>query len=139
MLTFKETRKSKRDLKIESKSKLNDESKVRKPAWIDKNVQPIVINEQSRLRKLMKTEAETEISGQDYAKRLQEYHAAVHSSASLFQWAKTETSTTKKEEDDPISKLLHSNTSIFDKSDQVLQSGVLKYTKLKPANSSSLH
>jgi hypothetical protein len=65
MLTFKETRKSKRDLKIESKSKLNDQPKVRKPAWVDKNVQPIVINEQSRLRKLMKTEAETEISGED--------------------------------------------------------------------------
>ena len=84
MLTFKETRKSKRDLKIESKSKLKDQPKVRKPAWVDKNVQPILINEQSRLRKLMKTEAETEISGEDYAKRLQEYHAAVHSNTSLF-------------------------------------------------------
>ena len=58
-----------------------------------------------------------EISGEDYAKRLQEYHAAVHSNTSLFQWAKVESSKKSQEEDDPISKLLHSNTSIFEKSD----------------------
>jgi hypothetical protein len=33
----------------------------RKPAWIDKNVasMPVAINEESRLRKLMKTEDDT--------------------------------------------------------------------------------
>lgn len=88
----------------------------------------------------MKTEAETEIAGDEYGKRLQEYHAAVHSSSSLFQWAKHDETTKKEEEDDdPISKLLHSNTSIFNKTDSILQSGILKYTKLKPANSASMH
>jgi hypothetical protein len=64
--------------------------KERKPAWIDKNVQhlPVTINEESRLRKLMKTEAETEIGGEEFTKRLQEYHGIVNQS-SLFQWAKT--------------------------------------------------
>jgi hypothetical protein len=115
--------------------------KDRKPAWIDKNVagMPVTINEESRLRKLMKTEAETKIAGDEYTKRLQEYHSQVNQS-SLFQWAKAKPEATQQlEEEDPISKLLHSNTSIFEKSDAVLQQGTLQYMKLKPANAISMH
>lgn len=88
----------------------------------------------------MKTEAETQIDGQEYSKRLQEYHGLVNSSE-LFQWAKPkpEAFNEGEVEEDPISKLLHSNTQIFERSDQVLQAGTLQYQKLKPANSASLH
>ena len=86
----------------------------------------VAINNESRLRKLMKTEAETEIAGEEFSKRMKEYHGLVTES-SLFEWAKTKPDAGQKEDDDPISKLLHSNTQIFEKTDSVLQAGTLNY------------
>jgi len=40
-------------------------------------------------------------------------------------------------EDDPIGKLLKSNTAIFGKDNQILSPGTLAFTKLKNANSSN--
>ena len=84
---------------------------MRKPAWVDRAISslPVTINEESRLRKLMKTESETQIKGDDYTKRLQEYHSTVNQSA-LFNWAKAKPVVQEEEEEDPIAKLLHSNT-----------------------------
>jgi hypothetical protein len=64
----------------------------------------------------MKTEAETEIAGEEFSKRMKEYHGMVTES-SLFQWAQTKPDSHTKEDEDPISKLLHSNTKIFEKTD----------------------
>ena len=99
----------------------------------------------------MKTEEEKEIAGSDYAKRLQDYYATIQNDSAIFGWAKRKesidttatsgamstsaaangaesaTNADDSNSDDPISKLLQSNTSVYEKYDQVLQSGSLNY------------
>ena len=115
----------------------------RKPAWVDNNVAKLQvnINEKSRSRKLMKTEEEKEIAGSDYAKRLQDYYASVQNDSAIFGWAKRKesvdttatsgavstgvaakgaesgTNADDSDSDDPISKLLKSNTNVYERQD----------------------
>ena len=92
----------KRDEKLESKAGGADESTwataSNKPAWHDASVEHIKVNieDRSRLRKLKREEGETQITGGEYAQRLQEYYEKQTAAASgeaagdgdLFGWAK---------------------------------------------------
>jgi hypothetical protein len=61
------------------------------PAWVDEADEQLKvdISKQSRTRKLMQTEGETQINGLDYAQRLQKLRE-VQTSSALFDWAKPE-------------------------------------------------
>lgn len=121
------------------------------PAWSDSSVDKLQVNieDMSRLRKLKREEGETHVSGQVYAQRLQEQYTktSTEGAADLFAWAKPmihkmSTDDEEPEEEDPITKLLKSNTSVFAKG---THTGLLKpgeklaYTKLQHANLGSYH
>ena len=66
-----------------------------KPAWHDASVEHIKVNieDKSRLRKLKREEGETQITGGEYAQRLQEFYEKQQTSSGdaagdLFGWAK---------------------------------------------------
>lgn len=92
------------------------------PAWHDPTVEKLNVNieDSSRLRKLKNEEAETHISGEQYTQRLQKYYEKAtgqdHEN-DLFSWAKPVVKQfhmeTEPEDEDPISKLLKSNTKVF--------------------------
>lgn len=117
-----------------------------KPAWVDEADEKLKvdISKQSRTRKLMQTEDETQIDGLDYAQRLQKLKE-VQTSSALFDWAKPEkqeqkgfrafsTEVDESSDDDPIGQLLKSNTSLFSKAGSAsLKSGTLDFTKLRNA------
>ena len=48
-----------------------------------------------------------------------------------------DSSSDEGEEEDPIGDLLKSNTAIFSKSEELLKSGSLHYSKLRNANAAS--
>lgn len=63
------------------------------PAWVDTSVEKLQvrIEDSSRLRKLKKEEAETQISGGQYEKRLQEHYEKMvgeNNENDIFSWAK---------------------------------------------------
>lgn len=116
------------------------------PAWSDSSVDKLQVNieNQSRLRKLKKEEGETHVSGETYMKRLQEHYSATTGAGDLFAWAKpqaAEKADESEEDEDPIAKLLKSNTKAFSKgSIGLLKPGQrLEYTKLQHANLGSYH
>lgn len=76
----------------------------------------INIEDKSRLRKLKKSEAETSVSGSEYAHRMQEYYEKTTAPvAELFSWAKPKVEAIQKDtEDDPIAALLRSNVKVFE-------------------------
>ena len=96
----------KRDEKLESKAGGADEkipwataAITTKPAWHDASAEHIKVNieDKSRLRKLKREEGETQITGGEYAQRLQDYYekqqqhtatTAGGGAGDLFGWAK---------------------------------------------------
>ena len=74
------------------------------------------IEDSSRLRKLKKEEGETHVSGETYMKRLQEHYTTTTAAGDLFAWAKpqqVQQDAVESEDEDPITKLLKSNTKAF--------------------------
>jgi hypothetical protein len=90
----------KRDEKLESKAGADENpwaTASTKPAWHDASVEHIKVNieDKSRLRKLKREEGETQITGGEYAQRLQEYYEKQTAASGeagdggdLFGWAK---------------------------------------------------
>lgn len=159
MLAFTENKK-KQPKKREEKQSNKEEAKSQKdegwassttqasgkPAWHDDAVDRLQVRleDTSRLRKLKKVEAEQQISGQQYAERLQDFYTKQVVDSDIFSWAKPkQQSVLQQEELDPISQLLKSNTSVFDKksSNKVLKAGdnQLAYSKLANANTGFYH
>jgi hypothetical protein len=108
MLEFSENKSKKREQKIERKAK-------DQPAWVDKHEanMEVDISKQSRLRKLKTTEKEDVVGGAEYSKRLVTQFT---NTSSLFDWARPkeeELVVASDSDEDPISKLLKSNTSVF--------------------------
>lgn len=117
-----------------------------KPAWVDKSLDKLTVNieDKSRLRKLKQTEDEKQIKGSEYAERLQEQYSKIVGGTELFSWANlpkesASTGIADEEDDDPISKLLKSNTSVFNKKDQILKQEKLEFSRLLPANNGHYH
>ena len=111
MLEFSENKSKKREQKTERKTK-------DQPVWVDKHEAKLEvdISKQSRLRKLKQTEEEDVVGGAEYSKRLVTQFT---NTSSLFDWARPKEDEvaadlpSDEEDDDPISQLLKSNTSVF--------------------------
>ena len=106
------------------------------------------LEDTSRLRKLKKEEAEQEITGKQYAERLQDFYSAQlveNQDNDIFSWAKPKPAVlAAKEVDlDPISLLLKSNARVFEKqsNNKILKAGDnrLDYSKLANANTGFYH
>ena len=121
-----------------------------KPAWHDEAVDRLQVRLEDtyRLRKLKKEEAEQEITGQQYAERLQDFYTTQlveNQDNDIFSWAKAKPAmSAKKEVDlDPISLLLKSNARVFEKQsiNKILKAGEnrLDYSKLANANTGFYH
>ena len=121
-----------------------------KPAWHDEAVDRLQVRleDTSRLRKLKKEEAEQQITGQQYAERLQDYYSAQlveNQDNDIFSWAKPKPaiSAAKEADLDPISLLLKSNARVFEKqsNNKILKAGEnrLDYSKLANANTGFYH
>ena len=88
----------KRDDKLETKAGSDENpwaTASTKPAWHDSSVEHIKVNieDKSRLRKLKREEGETQITGGEYAQRLQEFYEKQQipsgdAAGDLFGWAK---------------------------------------------------
>ena len=165
MLAFTENKtkqshpKKRREEKLKAKQEANEQAgwassttQASGAAWHDPGVEKmqVRIEDASRLRKLKKEEAETQISGKQYAERLQEYYeknvagGEDREDGDLFSWAKQKPAQLKnqeEEDEDPIAKLLKSNARVFDKtSNKRLKPGNrLDYTKLANANAGFYH
>ena len=66
--------------------------------------------------------------GSEYAKRLQDQYEKVIGSSELFSWAQVKKDEiveegARQEDEDPITKLLKSNKSVFNKKEVVLKPG----------------
>ncbi|TNV73453.1 hypothetical protein FGO68_gene12597 [Halteria grandinella] len=118
------------------------------PAWSDASVDKLQVNieDRSRLRKLKKEEGETLVTGDIYMKRLQDHYNTTSGAADLFAWAKPQPPKPSHhseniDEEDPITQLLKSNTSVFSShTTGLLKPGQrLDYTKLQHANNGSYH
>ena len=131
-------------------SKRRDQKYLDKqPAWVDKSDAQVTIDidSKSRTRKMKATEEETEVKGEEYTKRLQEfYNSKLQGQHSMFDWAHQEKEQPSDDDDqqedssiDPIANLLKSNTNVFEDKRQVLKQNVLEFKKIKNANVGHYH
>ena len=90
-MLFKESKKRERQVSKNGKHSEEDskQDKGMVPAWVDKQANSIKvdISNESRLRKLKKTENEDVIEGADFQKRLKKQHDSIVQSSDLFNWA----------------------------------------------------
>ena len=118
----------------------------KRPAWVDDSDAhfEVDIDSKSRLRKLKRTEAETNVDGAEYTRRLQETYAKLQSAHSMFQWANTQQArgdesdaAEASSDEDAIGNLLKSNTSVLGSRTQQLRPGTLDFKKVKNAGNNA--
>ncbi|KAL5544782.1 hypothetical protein UlMin_008566 [Ulmus minor] len=128
------------DSESEEESSDEEDTKLRKPVWVDEEEEKTKINiaKFNRLRKLRKEEDESLISGSDYVSRLRAQHAKLNPGT---EWAQIDSrarvdkdSDDEQSDVDAVGDLLRSNEDLVVKSSAKLLPGLLECSRFKDAN-----
>ncbi|KAI5656411.1 hypothetical protein M9H77_25204 [Catharanthus roseus] len=116
----------------------DEETKQRKPAWIDEEEEKTSINiaKVNRLRKLRKEEGESVISGSAYVSRLRAQHVKLNPGT---EWAELDSQEKNYSSDDEdpgegVDDILRTNEDLVVRSGAKLLPGILEYSRLVDAN-----